>query len=154
MRQLEREGGILIATPYREGPVLAIARSAPRREQLDRSYTSLHTGTWASRAGAIPLSALRSRIQWQRLRRRFTGIPDDRVVTKARGAEVGVHPDLATPAAALLGYLAVIVVASLIISPLDEKGSSFALLLLAAMWLPSIKLPPDASRSTTVETSR
>lgn len=46
-------------------------------------------------------------------------------------------PDLATPAAALLAYLAIIFLASLIISPLEDKGGSFGLLLLLAMCLPS-----------------
>jgi len=46
------------------------------------------------------------------------------------------QPARATPAAAFLAYLVVILVTSLILSPLEDKGGSFALLLLLALCLP------------------
>ncbi len=87
MREPERGKGLLIATPYREGAVLAIARAAARRGELQRLYTTIYTGKLVPRARVIPFSRVRSRVEGELARRRLTGIPDDRVSTKARGAE-------------------------------------------------------------------
>jgi glycosyltransferase involved in cell wall biosynthesis len=75
---LQDPGGvrIVIAAPYPEGAVLAIARSASRRRELDRFFTTLYWGSDAQSTLA------------PRSRRRLVGVPHALVSQCARPTEV------------------------------------------------------------------
>jgi glycosyltransferase involved in cell wall biosynthesis len=70
-----------IASPYREGSILAIARAAERRGELDAFFTTIHTATILARLSRLPLPALGPRLARELGRRSYTGISVDRVQT-------------------------------------------------------------------------
>jgi glycosyltransferase involved in cell wall biosynthesis len=65
---------IAVATPHQEASMLAIARGAARHGQLERMYTTFHTGGLRAAVEHVPAPALRRRLGAQLARRGFPGI--------------------------------------------------------------------------------
>jgi glycosyltransferase involved in cell wall biosynthesis len=79
---------IVVATPYREGSVLAIARRAASRGQLARFYATLYAANLLAATRCVPFAALRQRLARELGRHSFAGVPPGRVETVARLPEL------------------------------------------------------------------
>lgn len=79
---LNRQGlTLVIATPYREGSILAIARTASERGQLESLYTTLYPAKLKRVTTFLPLQQPRNRLGRELDRRIFPGIPGERVIS-------------------------------------------------------------------------
>src|SRR2546423_1565293 len=81
---------VIVATPYAEGSILAIARAAAEKGQLASFFTNLQLSRFGAVAAIVPGSHLRRRVQGAISRRSFSGIPSERIVTVAALME-GLH---------------------------------------------------------------
>lgn len=103
----EHSTRLVVATPYREGSVVAIAREAAKSGQLARFYATLYTAKFLSVARHVPFAALRRRFEREIGRRELAGIPAELVETVARLPELA-HvvarrlPSAQTPAGRLM----------------------------------------------------
>lgn len=71
--------GVMVATHYREGSIVAIARAAARNGLLARFYTTLYSPQFLSALKYFPLKGLRRRLERGLSRRAFPGIPAEAV---------------------------------------------------------------------------
>jgi glycosyltransferase involved in cell wall biosynthesis len=76
-----------VATPYRENSILAIARTAVRRDDLARFYTTLYPASCNKALRRLPGKLCRQ-VAMELSRRSFPGIPPDRVAAAASGYEM------------------------------------------------------------------
>ena len=89
---------IVVATPYPEASIFAIARTAWREGQLSRLFTTLTPSPLAFRATRrIPIAPLRRSIERELFRRLSIEIPHDQLANLSTGAAIAHLASIRTP---------------------------------------------------------
>jgi glycosyltransferase involved in cell wall biosynthesis len=83
---LDGRSQVVVATPYRENSIVAIAQTAARRQQLARFYTTLYMDAGHKGIGRLP-EKLRRKVVRELSRRSFPGIPPNRIASAGSGYE-------------------------------------------------------------------